>query len=429
MGTRSISAADVGEGVVETEIVEWSVKVGDAIEADQIVVTVMTDKANVEIPTPFSGKVLYLGGSVGETLAVGSELILVEVEGLPDQPPPNAQSSSGPRVAPPPASARPSQPPAIVAKVDAAATENERSRTLRTGVAVRNTAERPLASPAVRRRARDGGIDLRLLAGSGPAGRVTHEDLTAFSICLPRRLPQPAARRTCRSRYVELVVGLRRRIAQRMADASRRIAHFSYIEEVDVTSLEELRATLNGQASEARPRLTLLPFLMLAMTRALAEFPQMNAHYDDQENVIKRSGAIHFGVATQTAAGLTVPVVKHAESRGLHEIASEMKRVTEAAREGRGQRDDMSGSTITITSLGALGGLATTPVINPPEVAIVGINKIAIKPVWRDNAFIPRKVLNLSSSFDHRVVDGWDAATFIQRVRGLLEAPATIFFD
>ncbi len=311
----------------------------------------MTDKANVEIPTPFSGKVLYLGGSVGETLAVGSELIRVEVEGLPDQPPPNAQSSSGPRVAPPPASARPSQPPAIVAKVDAAATENERSRTLRTGVAVRNTAERPLASPAVRRRARDGGIDLRLLAGSGPAGRVTHEDLTAFVDMPPTA---PAATRRAPNMSVALVdvVGLRRRIAQRMADASRRIAHFSYIEEVDVTSLEELRATLNGQASEARPRLTLLPFLMLAMTRALAEFPQMNAHYDDQENVIKRFGAIHFGVATQTAAGLTVPVVKHAESRGLHEIASEMKRVTEAAREGRGQRDDMSGSTITITSLG-----------------------------------------------------------------------------
>jgi 2-oxoisovalerate dehydrogenase E2 component (dihydrolipoyl transacylase) len=269
---------------------------------------------------------------------------------------------------------------------------------------------------------------LRLVAGSGPAGRISHEDLSAFVAGSPKT---PAQGRRAPNLAVETVnvVGLRRVIAQRMADASRRIAHFSYIEEVDVTALEALRATLNGQASEARPKLTLLPFLMLALVRAVAEHPQMNAHFDDAENVITRFGAVHCGVATQTPTGLAVPVVRHAETLSLHEMAAQMRRVTEAAREGRGRREDMSGSTITLTSLGALGGLATTPVVNPPEVAIVGVNKIAVRPVWRDNAFVARKMMNLSSSFDHRVVDGWDAATFIQRLRALLETPATIFID
>jgi 2-oxoisovalerate dehydrogenase E2 component (dihydrolipoyl transacylase) len=212
-----------------------------------------------------------------------------------------------------------------------------------------------------------------------------------------------------------------------MSESKRRVAHFSYIEEVDVTALEELRATLNERAEEARPKLTVLPFLMLALVRALPEFPQMNAHYDDDQETVTRFGAVHLGIATQTPGGLTVPVVRHAETMDLFEAAREMRRVSQAARDGTGLREEMSGSTITLTSLGALGGLATTPVVNRPEVAIVGVNKIAIRPVWRDNAFAPRKMMNLSSSFDHRVVDGWDAATFVQRVRALLETPATLF--
>ena len=428
MGARSIRMPDVGEGVAETEIVEWSVKVGDRIEADQVVVTVMTDKANVEIPTPFAGTVLYLGGTVGETLAVGSELIRIDVDGLPDLPPPRVRGSDAPEPAPSPSRAPPPQPAAMVLNNEAVVEAAVRQQPTPHRTLARKPDERPLASPALRLRAREAGIDLRLLAGSGPAGRITHEDLSAFVEGSP---PASAPNRRAPNMQVETlnVVGLRRVIAQRMADASRRIAHFSYIEEVDVTALEELRATLNTQASEARPKLTLLPFLMLALVRALAEHPQLNAHFDDEENVVKRFGAVHCGVATQTPTGLTVPVVKHAETLSLHETASEMRRVTQAAREGRGQRQDMSGSTITITSLGALGGLATTPVINSPEVAIVGVNKIAIRPVWRDNAFVPRKIMNLSSSFDHRVVDGWDVATFIQRVRALLETPATLFID
>ena len=222
---------------------------------------------------------------------------------------------------------------------------------------------------------------------------------------------------------------MRRRIAENMAESARRVAHFSYVEEVDVTALEELRASLNARASEERPKLTLLPFLILAIVKAAAEFPQINAHYDDDNDVITRFGAVHVGVATQTPNGLMVPVVRHAETLGLYPCAREMRRVSEAARQGVAAREELSGSTITLTSLGALGGIASTPIVNRPEVAIVGVNKIVVRPVWRDGGFVPRKVMNLSSSFDHRVVDGHDAATFIQRLRALIEAPATLFIE
>ena len=266
--------------------------------------------------------------------------------------------------------------------------------------------------------------------GTGPAGRITHDDLEAF-LNSPPDAPVEGRRqasRTSRSRRIK-VVGLRRRIAQNMAESSRRVAHFSYVEEVDVTALEELRASLNARASEDRPKLTILPFLMLAIVRAVADFPQLNAHYDDDNEIIERFGAVHLGVATQTPHGLMVPVVRHAETLGLYAAAREMRRVSEAARQGVAQRDELSGSTITLTSLGALGGIVSTPVVNRPEVAIVGVNKIVVKPVWRDGGFVPRKTMNLSSSFDHRVVDGYDAATFIQRVRALLETPATLFIE
>ena len=268
-----------------------------------------------------------------------------------------------------------------------------------------------------------------IVRGSGPAGRITHQDLDAYIA----RPPEPSGERRGRApnNAVETikVAGLRRRIAENMAESARRVAHFSYVEEVDVTALEELRASLNARATEERPKLTLLPFLMLAIVKAVADFPQVNAHYDDDADVITRFGAVHLGVATQTPNGLMVPVVRHAETLGLHQCAREMRRVSEAARQGGAGRDELSGSTITLTSLGALGGIASTPIVNRPEVAIVGVNKIVVKPVWRDGAFVPRKTMNLSSSFDHRVVDGYDAATFIQRLKALIEAPATLFIE
>lgn len=425
MGARSILLPDVGEGVTEAEIVEWQVKVGDLVREDQVVAAVMTNKATVEIPTPVAGTVVTLGGAVGDVLPVGSELIRIEAPGLPDSAPPPPRKSAPPKAAEPAAPAAPSSIPRADTEVPAPRAAPPPAM----AGPPRPPGERPLASPAVRLRAREAGIDLRQVRGSGPAGRITHEDLTAFLQRGPEAPPRPTGKVPNLAVETIKVVGMRRRIAQNMAEATRRVAHFSYVEEVDVTALEELRTALNAQAGEARPRLTMLPFLMLAMVKAIADFPQVNAHYDDGEDIIRRYGAVHLGIATQTAAGLAVPVVRHAETLNLYECAGEMKRVTEAARQGIAAREELSGSTITLTSLGALGGIVSTPVVNRPEVAIVGVNKIVVKPVWRDGGFVPRKTMNLSSSFDHRIVDGYDAATFIQRVRALLELPASLFIE
>ncbi|PDQ17181.1 branched-chain alpha-keto acid dehydrogenase subunit E2, partial [Mesorhizobium sanjuanii] len=297
--------------------------------------------------------------------------------------------------------------------------------------APRPEGEKPLASPAIRLRAREAGIDLRQVVGSGPAGRISHEDIDAFLA----RGPQVA--RTsglARNDGVEdiKVIGLRRKIAEKMALAKSRIAHITYVEEIDVTALEELRAALNKEkrpAGAERPKLTLLPFLMRAMVKAIADQPQLNALFDDEAGIIHQHGGVHIGIAAQTPSGLVVPVVKHAEARDIWESAAELNRLAEAAKSGTASRDELSGSTITITSLGAMGGVATTPVINHPEVAIVGVNKMMMRPVWDGTQFIPRKMMNLSSSFDHRVIDGWDAAVFIQRIKTLLETPALIFVD
>ena len=489
MGARSIRMPDVGEGVAEAEIVEWSVKVGDLVREDQVVAAVMTDKATVEIPTPVAGTVVALGGGVGDVLAVGAELIRIEAPGLPDSPsPPPPKGSSkaaapAPRAPanPPPTHTAPAAEPARAEKarveapppsdagrgpvdaiadrvgrgpldaiadragrapvdaiadrvgrgpVDAIADRAGRGHRPRLqGGAPRPAGEKPLASPAVRLRAREAGVDLRFLGGSGPAGRITHDDLDAFIARPPEAPAKAPGRQPNMAIETVKVVGMRRRIAQNMAESSRRVAHFAYVEEIDVTALEELRAALNARPTEERPKLTMLPFLMLAVVKAVADFPQVNAHYDDDNDAIERFGAVHLGIATQTPAGLMVPVVRHAETLGLYEAAREMRRVAEAARQGVAQREELSGSTITITSLGALGGIASTPIVNRPEVAIVGVNKIVVKPAWRDGGFVPRKTMNLSSSFDHRVVDGYDGATFIQRVRTLLEAPASLFIE
>jgi 2-oxoisovalerate dehydrogenase E2 component (dihydrolipoyl transacylase) len=430
MGVRAIKMPDVGEGVAEAEIVEWAVKVGDLVKEDQVVAAVMTDKATVEIPTPVAGSVLALGGAVGDVLAVGAELIRIDAPGLPDsllpaQPKSRAATPEpAPSVKPEPAEPAPT-PPARATPAEAPrpqrASEPQRG-------APRPVGEKPLASPAVRLQAREAGVDLRFVRGSGPAGRITHQDLDAYIA----RPPEPSKRSgRAPNKAVETikVAGLRRRIAENMAESARRVAHFSYVEETDVTALEELRASLNARATEERPKLTLLPFLMLAIVKAVGEFPQVNAHYDDESDVITRFGAVHLGVATQTPNGLMVPVVRHAETLTLYQCAGEMRRVSEAARQGVAAREELSGSTITLTSLGALGGVASTPIVNRPEVAIVGVNKIVVRPVWRDGGFVPRKTMNLSSSFDHRVVDGYDAATFIQRLRALIEAPAALFIE
>ncbi len=437
MGARSIRMPDVGEGVAEAEIVEWSVKVGDLVREDQVVASVMTDKATVEIPTPVSGTVVALGGGIGDVLAVGAELIRIDAPGLPDSPPPPppkgmakaAAAAEAPQPAKPPP--RPAAPVAEEARAEAlsapASTPRAPPRPQRGPP--RPAGEKPLASPAVRLRAREAGVDLSFVHGTGPAGRITHDDLDSYLARPPEAPTRAPGRRPNLSIETIKVVGMRRRIAQNMAESSRRVAHFSYVEEVDVTGLEELRAALNARATEERPKLSMLPFLMLAIVKAVADFPQVNAHYDDDNDVIERFGAVHLGIATQTPVGLMVPVVRHAETLGLYEAAREMRRLTEAARQGVAQREELSGSTITLTSLGALGGIASTPVVNRPEVAIVGVNKIVVRPVWRDGGFVPRKTMNLSSSFDHRVVDGHDAATFIQRVRALLEAPASLFIE
>ena len=419
MGTHVIKMPDIGEGIAQVELVEWFVKVGDIINEDQVVADVMTDKATVEIPSPVSGKVLALGGQPGEVMAVGSELIRIEVEG------------SGNHVDAPQAKA-----PEPVAAAPLAAPEPHRETpqpsTQHTAAPItpREAHDKPLASPAVRKRALDAGIELRYVHGSGPAGRILHEDLDAF-ISKPQssvgQAPGGYARRSDSEQVP--VIGLRRKIAQRMQDAKRRVAHFSYVEEIDVTAVEALRQQLNSRHGESRGKLTLLPFLVRAMVVALRDFPQINATYDDEAQVITRHGAVHVGIATQGDNGLMVPVLRHAEAGSLWANASEIARVAQAARSNKATREELTGSTITLTSLGALGGIVSTPVVNTPEVAIVGVNRMVERPVVIDGQIVVRKMMNLSSSFDHRVVDGMDAALFIQAVRGLLEQPACLFVE
>ncbi|PWB33527.1 branched-chain alpha-keto acid dehydrogenase subunit E2 [Pseudomonas sp. SDI] len=429
MGTHVIKMPDIGEGIAQVELVEWFVKVGDTVTEDQVVADVMTDKATVEIPSPVSGKVLALGGQPGEVMAVGSELIRIEVEGAG-----NLQEGTSKPAAAPAAAPVASQPqiqpaqPAVAAKPAAAAAPVSEHRVA--PIVPREANERPLASPAVRKRAWDAGIELRFVHGSGPAGRILHEDLDAF-LAQPTTQSQAAPGGYAKRNDAEQipVIGLRRKIAQRMQDAKRRVAHFSYVEEIDVTALEELRVHLNKKHGDSRGKLTLLPFLVRAMVIAAREFPQINATYDDEAQLITRHGAVHVGIATQGDNGLMVPVLRHAEAGSLWSNASEISRLANAARNNKASREELSGSTITLTSLGALGGIASTPVVNTPEVAIVGVNRIVERPMVVNGQIVVRKMMNLSSSFDHRVVDGMDAALFIQAIRGLLEQPASLFVE
>ena len=420
MGTHVIKMPDIGEGIAQVELVEWFVKVGDMVSEDQVVADVMTDKATVDIPSPVAGKVLALGGQPGEVMAVGSELIRIEVEGAGNL----RESAAAPAEPAPAAAAAPKAAPQ--ARVEVAAVTAPPAKP----AVAREANERPLASPAVRKRAWDAGIELRFVIGTGPAGRVLHDDLDAYLAQDTQTSPAPVGGYAKRNDEQQIpVIGLRRKIAERMQDAKRRAAHFSYVEEVDVTALEELRAQLNQKWGDSRGKLTLLPFLVRAMVVALRDFPQINVRYDDQAQVITRFGAVHVGVAAQSDNGLMVPVVKHAESLTLWGASDEIARLANAVRTGKAAREELSGSTITLTSLGALGGIVSTPVVNLPEVAIIGVNRIVERPVVVKGQIVVRKMMNLSSSFDHRVVDGMDAALFIQAMRGLLEQPATLFVE
>ena len=408
MGEFIIKMPDVGEGVAEAELVEWHVKTGDPVREDMVIAAVMTDKATVEIPSPVSGTVTWLAGEIGDRIAVKAPLVRIETASGAGE----VEPETAPQ--PQPAETVKAQAPKPVAKAPAPAAP---------------PAEKPLAAPSVRLLARESGVDLRQVQGTGPAGRILREDIEQF---LNQGLsPAPARTGLAKKTATEEIklTGLRRRISEKMVLSTSRIPHITYVEEVDMTALEELRATMNADRKAEHPKLTVLPFLMRALVKAISDQPDVNATFDDDAGVITRHSAVHIGIATQTPAGLTVPVVRHAEARGIFDCAAEMNRLAEAARSGTATRDELSGSTITISSLGALGGIVSTPVINHPEVAIIGVNKIATRPVWDGAQFVPRKMMNLSSSFDHRIIDGWDAATFVQRIRTLLETPALIFIE
>jgi 2-oxoisovalerate dehydrogenase E2 component (dihydrolipoyl transacylase) len=440
MGERVIKLPDVGEGVAEAELVEWHVKVGDLVREDDVVAAVMTDKATVEIPAPADGEIIWLGAETGDVIAVGSPIVRIKVagegasepapsemdDGEAEAPIADGMSEEGEDLPPPPEEkAKPLKPEKKPEPKPAPALRPA----ARSVGAARPQGEKPLASPAVRLRAKDAGIDLRQVAGTGPAGRITHEDIDHFRA----RGPERAAGGTVLQRRTDVeevkIVGLRRKIAEKMATAKRHIPHITYVEEVDMTALEELRAALNKGKRADQPKLTILPFLMRAMVKAIGEFPQFNAHFDDEAGIVHRHGGVHIGIAAQTPSGLVVPVAKHCEARDLWDCGAEVNRLSDAAKSGTASREDLSGSTITITSLGALGGVVTTPVINYPEVAIIGVNKMAIRPHWDGTDFVPRKMMNLSSGFDHRIIDGWDAALFVQRIKTLLETPAMIFVE
>lgn len=378
-----VKLPDIGEGIAESEIAQWHVAVGDTLHEDQAMVDMLTDKAAVELPAPLSGRVLALHGAVGDKIAVGAPLLTLEIDA-------EAASVAAPGPGPSRAEAQPTPVP---------------------------------AAPSVRKLARELGIELREVKGSGPAGRVLREDLERHQAAStpPPSLDDEAVE-TVR------VIGLRRKTAEVMQRTKQRIPHYSYVEEIDVTELEGLRQRLNERYRE-RARLSLLPLLIQALVRAVAQFPVINARYDDEQQLLMRYRALHVGIATQTPGALLVPVLRHAQRLSLWQRAEEIRRLAQAARAGKARREELSGSTITITSLGPLGGIVTTPVINAPEVAIIGVNRIVERPVVRKGQIVVRSMMNLSSSFDHRIVDGFDAASFIQQVRALLEDPALLFIE
>jgi 2-oxoisovalerate dehydrogenase E2 component (dihydrolipoyl transacylase) len=425
---------DLGEGTVEAEIVAWHVRVGEEVAEDQVMAEVMTEKAAVEVPAPVSGRVVSITGGPGDMVRVGAELIVFETAGGegPGEAPAVATPAAVASAATVPAA--PEAPPVVAAPAAVAPVAASPAPVATARMGEPQKASRVMASPALRRRAREAGIDLAEVRGSGPHGRITGRDLDAVVESgqpVPRgapALPRAAATLAMRSGTEEIkVIGVRRVIATRMTEAKRNIPHFAYVEEVDVTELESLRQHLNARAPAGAAPLTYLPFLIAALARVLEQYPQCNAWFDTERNVVIRHRAVHAGVATQTPDGLKVPVIRHAEARTLWQLSDEIKRVSEAARSGKATREELSGSTITVTSLGRLGGIVSTPIINAPEMGIIGVNKAIERPVVLGGAITVRRIMNLSSSFDHRFVDGYDAAAMIQALKDMLEHPATIF--
>ena len=461
---------DIGEGISEAEIVGWHVKVGDRVEEDQPIADMMTDKATVEMESPVAGVVKRLAGEAGEQVAIGAMLVEIEVDGegevasgeeapMPSEEVIEAETAGGREVAG-------SSVNGIISSVDRVEATGEgllgeqpekssplQGRGLGEGELGETVAlqpptpahnpgggreeggahppgnpvgEKPLASPAVRSRAKELGIDLSQVKPTGD--HIRHSDLDAFLLYGGSQGYRPAGQRARREDEVVKVIGLRRRIAENMAASKRHIPHFSYVEEIDVTEVERMRAQLNGERGD-RPKLTMLPLLIVAICRALPDFPMLNARYDDEAGVVTRFGAVHMGIATQTDAGLMVPVIRDAQDRNIWQLAGEIRRLADAARSGKAKVEELSGSTLTLTSLGALGGVATTPVINRPEVAIIGPNRVIERPVFRGKEVVAAKLMNLSISCDHRVVDGWDAANFVQAVKRLLETPVLLFAE
>jgi 2-oxoisovalerate dehydrogenase E2 component (dihydrolipoyl transacylase) len=471
MAIHTVKMPDLGEGITEVEVVAWHVQAGDTVAEDQVLADVMTDKATVEIPSPVAGTVRSLGGEVGQVMAVGAALIEITLDGdssaapgeaartntapSADTPPTEAGAAPGPAATPATTRQKDAKtatsagagtgtgagagapPPPAPAKASGNAVPSAGAATAHASAAspatTADNADRPIASPALRRRAWEMGVDLHRVHPTGAAGRIMQADLDAHmgrhgasdSAIAMHATPEPTRAGVDDQQQIK-VIGLRRRIAQKMQDAKRRIPHFTYVEECDVTELESLRSQLNIRYGESRGKLTLLPFLLRAMVLAIAEFPQVNAVFDDETGVITRHSAVHMGIATQTDAGLMVPVLRHTQDGDLWANARAIARLAGMTRSGKATRDELTGSTITLTSLGALGGIVSTPIINAPEVAIVGVNRIVERPMVVAGAFVARKMMNLSSSFDHRVVDGQDAARFIQSVRGALESPATL---
>ncbi len=417
MGVHIIRLPDIGEGIAEAELTEWLVKPGDVIREDDILAVVMTDKAAVEVPSSVDGKVLELGGEIGELMAVGATLIRIEVDGEGNEgDAPAASEATDVEPEPEPEPKVEPKPEPVQAPERAAPT------------VARAQGTKPLASPSVRARAREEGIDLRQVVGSGPASRISHSDLDRW--IASGGIQQGQITRGANTGIEEVrVIGMRRKIAEKMQISKRQIPHITIVEEVEIEALDALRVALNDKYKGDRQKLTLLPFLMRAIVEAVREQPGLNARFDDEAGIIHRHGGVHVGIATQTPNGLNVPVIRHAEAGSLWDNAAELIRLAEAARDGTIKREELQGGTITITSLGPLGALATTPIINHPEVAIVGVNKMQIRPVWDGQQFQPRKMMNISCSFDHRVVDGWDAAIFVQKLKSLLETPAMLFVE
>lgn len=401
MGQYFFRLPDIGEGIAEAEIAAWHVKPGDQVREDQPLLDVMTDKATVDMTSPVDGVVVKLHGDVGAMAPVGSVLVELDVAGEVMAPPVGQDTAQDRRAAELKPEASPGPPASAPVNAD------------------------PTASPATRRRAMEWKIELKNVRGTGPGGRILAEDLERY-----RAARDKPAKTAPRHGVEEIpVIGMRRRIAERMAQSRRTIPHFSYVEEFDLTELENLRAELNASRHDDQPKLTLLPFFMRGLVKLVSEFPSINAHYDEEAGILKRFAAVHIGIATQTGRGLMVPVVRHAESRDLWDLARELGRVAAAARDGSAVRDQLSGSTITLTSLGSLGGIAATPIINHPEVAIIGPNKLMERPVIEGTFIARRMLMNLSASFDHRIVDGYDAARFIHQLKRLLEHPALLFLD